>query len=370
MIINHVKAQQFKNYSDLSISLSSTCNVIYGLNGSGKTNFLDLIHFICLGKSYFSITDKQAINHDGTFFRLEAQLISQTKEDVKLALSVPRNGRKKIWYQGSVLKKNTDILGLIPVVCIVPDDIDLIKASSIRRRKFMDRIMCQLSSSYTSDLVNYERALKQKLAIYKNTSSYADLNHSLLDSYDQVLFSSGTQICSKRKEFCESFDPHFKSLYSDIAGGEEQSEIIYKSNFDQERFIQDSIENREIDFFTKRVRKGIHRDDLIFTINTQDVRKFGSQGQIKTFIYSLKLSEFLFLSENSKETPILLLDDIFEKLDVQRLEKLFQIMTSSVFGQIFITDTEKDRSIDILKNFNVNYSTFVVANNSIAPSHG
>tara|TARA_B100000497_G_C7675587_1_gene408098 strand:- start:606 stop:1718 length:1113 start_codon:yes stop_codon:yes gene_type:complete len=370
VIINHVKANHFKNYELLSLSFSPDCNVIYGLNGSGKTNLLDLIHFLCLGKSYFSITDKQALNYAFDYFRLEADLESDEKERLKIAVSVPSSGRKKIWRNGDALKKNTELLGLIPIVCIVPDDIELIKGSSIVRRKFMDRVLCQLSKDYTNALINYERALKQKLALLKNTSSIHELDHVLIQTYDELLWKHGKVINASRNHFCKTFEPKFDEMYTDIAGKNEKADIHYESNFSIDTFLSDSKENREIDFYSKRVRKGTHRDDVVFKVNSQNVRKFASQGQMKTFIYALKFSEYLFLSDQSERRPILLLDDIFEKLDKARLQHLFELMTSSRFGQIFITDTEQNRSIQLLKELNISYFSFRVEKNIISQSNG
>ena len=370
MLIKQIKANQFKSYAHLELDLSEYCNVIYGLNGSGKTNLLDAIHFACLGKSYFSITDKQAIQYEKEFFRIEAQFISDQNEKVQMAISVPNKGRKKIWWNKTILKKNTDILGLVPLVCVVPDDIDLIKGSSIVRRKFMDRILCQLSATYTQSLIHYERVLKQKLAVLKNTPSIQALDLDLLASYDEMLYSHGQVVYSERLNFCNSFETIFEEMYQEIAGTVESAKIEYESNFSTDSFFEDSRQNREIDYYTKRVRKGIHRDDVLFHINNQNVRKYASQGQKKTFIYALKFSEYLFLSDQSKRKPILLLDDIFEKLDEKRLKQLFSLVSSSRFGQIFITDTEKNRSGQILEELKVSYQTYHVKEFNISRTNG
>ncbi|MEE9374350.1 MAG: DNA replication and repair protein RecF [Saprospiraceae bacterium] len=370
MIINHIKANFFKSYHEVTLELSDTCNVIYGNNGTGKTNFLDLLHFICLGKSYFSIADKWAIKTNEEFFRIEAILTADDDQKITMAVSIPVRGRKKIWHNGSVLQKNTEILGIIPLVCIVPDDIDLIKGSTIIRRKFMNRILCQLSITYTAALIKYERVFKQKLALMKNTPSLQELDLTLLRTYDEILYNTGCIIYQKRQEFCESYAPLFEQMYREIAIVTEKAIIKYESNFDQSTFLELSLKNRDIDFYTKRIRIGIHRDEILFFINDQNVRKYASQGQIKTFIYALKFSEYLFLSDQSKRKPILLLDDIFEKLDQERLEHLFKLMTSSKFGQIFITDTEKDRAVNILKKLSVEHKSYWVKDFKIKPSDG
>jgi len=368
--VSVVKADNFKNYSSIKLELSDTCNIIYGRNGSGKTNFLDLIHFASIGKSYFTITDKQAIRYDQDYFRVEVHFQTDDGEKLASAVSVPQAGKKKIWINGSILKKNIDILGLIPIVCIVPDDIDLIRGSSIIRRKFMDKILCQINPNYTLALITYEKTLKQKLAYLKQVPDYGSLDHTLLESFDQMLYENGTILHDERAKFCDSFSDNFTEMYSEISNKVEKAQIEYISNFSVDTFLADSKSNWQLDFMTKRVRKGVHRDDISFFIDDTDVRKFASQGQKKTFIYSLKFSEYIYLSDTSEKSPIMLLDDVFEKLDQERLKHLFKILTSDIFGQIFISDTENSRSAEILKELDIDFKSFIVKENTITLSHG
>ena len=370
MKVKAVRGTNFKNYDDINLEFSDICNIIYGSNGSGKTNFLDLIHVSALGKSYFSITDKQAIKNNHDFFRIEVKFLTDQDETITSAVSIPKVGKKKIWLNGNLLKRNSEILGSIPIVCVVPDDIDIIRGSSIVRRKFINRILCQIDPSYTESLLSYDQILKQKLSLLKNGKSVLELDQSLLDTYDQLLYNHATIIHAKRGEFCTDFLPHFTKIHSDITDQKETAQIVYQSNFSPDTFLADSKSNRDLDFYTKRVRKGVHRDDINLLIDEIDVRKFASQGQKKTFIYALKFSEYLYLANQSKKRPLMLLDDIFEKLDQERLKHLFEVLTSSNFGQIFITDTERNRSSDILKELNINFQTFKVQDNTITPFNG
>lgn len=368
MNIQKVQAVNFKNYAELEFSPSPSCNVLSGINGAGKTNFLDLVHFACLGKSYFPIYDKEAIRQGSDFFRVECTLSEEdTQENHTIKLSVPQTGKKKIWKNGALLEKNTDLLGLIPIVALVPDDIELIKGGSALRRKFMDRVLCQISKAYTESLIKYRKVLSQKLALLKNTRSLAEIDKDLLNSYHNSLHEYAQIIAKSRSSFTASFQPIFKNLYREIAEDKEDVMIEYSSNYGSDKFVNLAEKTIEKDFFTGRVHIGIHRDDLIFSISGNSARKFGSQGQIKTFVYALKLGEYLYLSEMVKSDPILLLDDVFEKLDRFRLRKLFELINSDRFGQIFIMDTESERSLALLTELNASFKCFLVENNSIVP---
>ena len=371
MIIKNIKGINFKNYPQVELSPSPYCNVLYGNNGSGKTNFLDLLHFSALGKSYFSISDKMAIRYNEDYFRIESELVKENElQKYSLAISVPAIGKKKIWHNDVVITKNTDILGLVPIVAVVPGDIQLIKGGSTTRRKFMDRILCQIDQNYTECLIKYKRALQHKLAIFKNSKNVSEIDNELLTTYDRMLYDNGKVLFQARKDFIETFLPIFLSTYQYIAEHKESVSISYKSNFDKDKFFDHVKSNLENDFYSKRVRIGIHRDDLNFLVGERELRKFGSQGQIKTFIYALKLTEYLYLSRHTKTQAILLLDDIFEKLDSLRLRKLFELVISAEFGQIFITDTEQKRSSAALKELNVDFLSYNVQNNSLTVSNG
>jgi len=312
-----------------------------------------------------------AIRNSKEYFRIETEFVRDvSKQSDKIAVSVPLNGRKKIWYNEALMEKNTDILGLVPLVAIVPDDIELVKGGSIIRRKFMDRVLCQINQEYTQALINYKRVIKQKLALLKNAKNINDVDTDIITSYNDHIFKNGSIINRVRKDFIETFTPIFLNTYQEIAANQETVSIIYESNFSAVDYFKDAKTNFEADYFSKRIRIGTHRDDLGFLLTNKSVRKFASQGQIKTFIYSLKLSEYLYLSHMSENRPILLLDDIFEKLDSFRLQRLFELVISQKFGQIFITDTEKDRSSEILNELNVEFSCFHVTNNNLILTNG
>lgn len=371
MILRRIKATNFKNYALVEIAPSPDCNVIFGENGSGKTNFLDMIHYSALSKSYFPITDKMAIRDNEEFTRIESNYEDKFEgNEVTLALSIPKVGSKKIWKNGEVIKKSTDILGVIPIVAIVPDDIELIKSSSDVRRKFVDRVLCQLSPSYTEALVGYQRVLKQKLAYFKSVGSFDLLDKNLVDTYDASLLKEGAVIKEMRDYFVHTFLPIFLSLYHQIAEHKEEVDVKYQSNFNQSTFIQDCTKAYERDYFTKRVSIGIHRDDLVFTLRDHPIRRYGSQGQIKTYVYALKLSEYLYLKKEGDAQPVLLLDDVFEKLDEERLRKLLELITSEQFGQIFISDTELTRSKNLLEELEVTFNSYKVEDQAITPYHG
>jgi len=349
----------FKNYAEARVDFSAKINVLVGKNGSGKTNLLDAIHYLALTKSAVSGPDQYCVRHGEQHFFLKG-LFRKSDQLVEIT-SAFQTGSKKVFKEGvNEYQKLSDHIGKYPVVLIAPDDTTLVKEGSEGRRKFFDSIISQLDQVYLDSLIQYNQALRQRNGLLKIFSETNTFDATALETYDDLLIQLGNKVYKKRKAFVKEYGPLFRKFYHFIAEDEDAS-IQYNSELDQIGFQAGLRGNRSRDLALQRTVFGIHRDDYHFTLGSGDLKRLGSQGQQKSFIISLKLAQFDIIKKDKGFTPLLLLDDIFDKLDDFRIEKLLELIKNDELGQLFITDARPDRTAALLKQINVSSSVFDVA---------
>ncbi|MDP2187447.1 MAG: DNA replication and repair protein RecF [Sphingobacteriaceae bacterium] len=323
---------------------------ITGANGTGKTNILDAIHYMCLTRSYFNQQDQQLVRFGEDFFNLQAQIMEEEAEN-KLFCAW-QGGKKVLRKNGVVYDRLADHIGLFPVVMIAPTDLDLIYEGSEARRRFADMLLSQTDHAYLLALMRYNKILQQKQALLRQYKQEGRVDITLLDVLDMQLLPLNVELYSKRVAWLDQYNPLFEALYRSISGDREQVGIRYESSFNALEPALAMQQAGKDDLASGRCSVGIHRDDLLFTINGHPVKRFGSQGQQKSFLISLKLAQSIYLSEVMGKKPFLLLDDIFEKLDGQRVSSLLRLVQEERFGQIFLTDTDKKRVEAIFRPHN------------------
>ena len=359
MVLKELKLVNFKNYDSEGIRLSAQLNCFVGKNGMGKTNLLDAIYYLCMTKSYFSTKDQQVCHHDASFFRLEGQFINGHKTDKVVAKVQPRK-KKELEFNNVPYKRLVEHIGLIPVVMFVPDDTQLISEGSEVRRKFLDNTLSQLDREYLNALMLYNKVLKQRNVALKRFAMNDVFQKDLITAYNVQLREPAKIIFQKRKDFLEKFTTVFCKFYQLISGEAESATCDYRSQLSANSMQELLKQYEEKDRILQRTNAGIHKDDLIFKIDNRLVRHFASQGQIKSFVLALKLAKFDILNKEKEVTPILLLDDIFDKLDKHRVKHLIQLILEGDFGQVCITDTHENRLEEIIHNFKSDYQKFHV----------
>ena len=357
MHLNKISLFNYKNFSEVSFDFDHKINCFVGKNGIGKTNVLDAIYHLAYGKSYFNPLAVQNIKHGEEFFVIDAELEKNDRTE-QIVCSLKKGQKKVLKRNGKAYDKFSDHIGFIPLVIISPADRDLIVEGSETRRKFMDSVISQLDSNYLHQLIQYQKIIVQRNALLK----YFALNHTFdndtLSIYNEQLNSFGQSIFEKRKDFLEQFIPIFNTHHQAITGSEESVQLVYESHlFDKDLLIllQDNINKDRALHYTS---VGIHKDDLSFEIDSHPIKKFGSQGQQKSFLIALKLAQFEFLKKQSGVKPLLLFDDIFDKLDESRVAKIIEMVNSETFGQLFISDTHPERTEKIVKSTHQSYKIF------------
>lgn len=343
---------KFKNYNDFYIDFSIGANCLVGSNGVGKTTVLDAIHYLSLCKSYFNPIDSQNIKHHEQFFIIQSQVI-RNNETNNFVVSVKKGQKKIIKCNQKEYEKLSDHIGLFPLVMISPTDSYLITEGSEERRRFIDSIISQYDKNYLEKLILYNKVLAQRNALLKNFFEQKLFDLETLEVWNQQLVPYGNYIYEKRIEFLNKFLPIFNHYYQFISNRNEEVSITYESQLNNQRFEDLLSLNTQRDKSAQYTTTGIHKDDLTFIIQEYPLRKFGSQGQQKTFLLALKLAQFDFLKEKTKTIPLLLLDDIYEKLDENRVTRLMELVSNNHFGQIFITDTHKERIENVFSKINV-----------------
>jgi len=359
LYIKEITLTNFKNYPDIHLEFSEGLNSFIGLNGSGKTNLLDAIYFICMTKSYFNVTDRQVVNYEEKFYRIASQL---DLRDEPLAIVIKyQNGQKKVVEKNKVAyTKLAEHVGLLPIVMIAPDDIKLIQDSGEVRRKFMDNVLCQDDAVYLQHLMTYNHLIKQRNAALKEIRKSNQFDPAIIGIYDKQLEEPATYIHEKRAAFLDAFLPVFKGVYSVISDGTEAVNIEYKSHLNDLDYKTLLSSTFEKDFYLEYTSTGTHRDDLVFVFSSKALKKFASQGQRKSFLISLKLAQYEFLRRKKNIKPILLLDDIFDKLDAERVSKVINLLQEETFGQVFITDTDEKRISKVLENMDKPHQKYMV----------
>lgn len=357
MILNSLSLLNYKNFDSKDFKFDHKINCFVGANGIGKTNVLDAIYHLSFGKSYFNPIASQNIKHGEEFFVIEGIFEKEEREE-KIIVSLKKSQKKMIKRNGKAYEKFSDHIGFIPLVIISPADRDLIIEGSDTRRKFIDSVISQSNKNYLNLLINYNKILQQRNALLKYFALNNTFNAQTLEVYNEQLHTYGSEIFEIRKSFLEIFIPIFKERYNAISNHQEPVHLVYKSDLFEDDLNTLLKANLNKDKALQYTSKGIHKDDLNFEIDEFPIKKFGSQGQQKSFLIALKLAQFDFIKQQSGFAPILLLDDIFDKLDENRVAQILELVHNENFGQLFISDTHAQRTEDIIKQVHQSYKIF------------
>lgn len=356
MTLKHLSILNYKNIAEAELDFSSGLNCIIGTNGEGKTNLLDGIRFMSLCKSLGVTQDSLCIRHDQDFFMLKGlyEREDNTQEDIHCSL---KRGQKKIMRrQGKPYKRLAEHIGLIPIVLVSPSDGMLITGGSEERRRFMDVVISQMDLPYLDALTRYNKALQQRNALLKSEPL---CDTEILALWEEQMAKEGEFIYQRRKDYIEQFTPIFQRYYDLIAQEHEKVTLSYISHCQRGPLLKIIQQDRHKDLAVGYSLHGIHRDDLEMMINGYPIRREGSQGQNKTMLVALKLAQYEFLHRTGSGTrPILLLDDIFDRLDAHRVERIVSLVSGTSFGQTFITDTNRDHLDKILSLTSQDYKLF------------
>ena len=370
MTLDSLQLLFFKNYDDAALRLSPGLNCFIGDNGSGKTNLLDAIHYLSLTKSAITTSDALCIKQDADFFVVKGIFSSNDaaeKETIQVSL---RQGQKKtVTHDKQAYERMADHIGRYPAVLISPYDTDLIRQGSEERRKYFDSLMAQLDHEFLEQLISYNSLLRQRNAVLKQggQSNAHGFDREYLLAIDEQLAPLGQQLTALREAFLIDYLPIFQRHYEQLADGREQVMLTYKSQLVGADFAQLLRLNERKDFVLQRSTIGSHRDDFVFLMNDQPVKSHASQGQQKSFAIALKLAQFELLAAKQQKKPLLLLDDIFDRLDDKRIARLLELVADETFGQVFLTDTNLERTDQALARVTVPILRFRVQNGTVAP---
>lgn len=357
MFLKSLTLFNFKNYAEAELTFAEGVNAFTGDNGSGKTNILDAIHYLCLCKSYFNSSDTHAIRHQEAFFSIKGAFDLNGKEEEILVL-VKGGQKKSVKRNQKEYPRLGDHIGLLPVVMEAPVDQELIIGGSEERRKLMDSIICQYDHGYLDDLIAYNRILQQRNALLKQTARGAYTDPSMWQVWNEQLAMYGHKVYDARKEFVKNFLPFFESSYAYLTQENEHAYIEYISSLENESMEDMLNKSLQKDLALQYTSTGVHKDDLLFTLNKYPVKRIGSQGQQKSVILALKLAQFQIIKSTCGLKPILLLDDIFDKLDIKRITRLMELVSKETFGQLFITDTQEEHVKSVFESIGVPLRVF------------
>lgn len=359
MIIRKLLLLNFKNHDERNFDFSPQINCFVGNNGVGKTNILDALHYLSVAKSFLGNTDLNNIKENEEFFTVEGHIFNGEKVDI-IKVQQPKDTKKILKKNDKSYDRIADHIGFLPSVIISPYDSNLISDSGESRRKFLDSMISQTDSDYLFNLIQYQKTVQQRNALLKSFAKNRYFDGDNLEIYNEPLIKFGTKIFLKRQKFTNSILPLIQSYYEIISKGNEKVTVNYQSDLQEEfdenqpdqKFRNLLTRNLEKDRMLTYTSKGVHKDDLFFEMNGNSLKKIGSQGQQKSFLIALKLSQMNRIKELTGKTPILLLDDIFDKLDDSRVSQLIELVNQEHFGQIFITDTSKERTENVVKRIN------------------
>lgn len=359
MYLQQLSVINFKNYPEAELSFIDGINAFTGNNGAGKTNLLDAMHYLSLCKSYFNPIDSQQIRQGADFFMINGVFFRDSQRET-VACGVKRNQKKQFKRNKKEYTRLADHIGLFPLVMVSPYDISIIIEGSEERRRFVDNVISQTDNCYLDELITYNKVLENRNALLKNISQTGRYDPGLLEILDEQLVVSGNKIFEKRRAFMEAFTIIFNEHYSFLSEDAELVQLTYESQLLHADFASLLIKSTDKDRVLERTTTGIHRDDLLFTIHQMPMKKFGSQGQQKLFLIALKLAQYTFLYQQKGFKPLLLLDDIFDKLDERRITKLMEMVSNHDFGQVFITDTSARRVREVFNQINIEFKLFNV----------
>jgi DNA replication and repair protein RecF len=359
MHLKQLRLINFKNYQDEIFDFSQKINCVVGDNGSGKTNLLDAIHYLSMTKSAFNTIDSQNIRNGDSFFSLIGEYTICGKSH-DLFCSQERGKKKVFRLDNDEYEKLSEHIGKCPCVLISPNDTDLIRDGSEIRRRFFDSIISQADQQYLQDLIDYNHNLKQRNHLLRYFQNQLEIDHDLLEPYNKILLDKGLGLYKMRKNLTNGFIPPFIEKYADLSSEKEMVSINYSSQFDNDDYLEQFNKSLSSDLDTQRTTFGIHKDKWEFLIENKPLKKFGSQGQQKTFVVALKLAQFDLLNKEKGFCPVLLLDDIFDKLDDHRIEKLMDMVARDQFSQIFLTDARPERTKTILSSLNLSSNLITI----------
>ncbi len=357
MYLSNLSLLNFKNISQADLELSNRVNCFLGDNGQGKTNLLDAIYHLSYTKSFFNSIDSQNVMFDESLYVIQG-VVKNEQEEYKLYCGLKKGDKKIFKKNKKIYKKLADHIGFFPVVMITPYDINLILEGGETRRRFFDALIAQFDKNYLFELLHYNKLLKQRNAFLKTNTNSVDL----LEVYDDQMIEKAQSIHESRKKFIDEFKPIFNKFYKDISSNKEGVGLDYQSALHENTMKELFINNRTKDQLIGHTSSGIHRDDFLFSIKNNPLKKFGSQGQQKTYLIALKLAKFEYIKLKKNINPVLLLDDIFDKLDDHRVGYILNLIEKNNLGQTFITDTSKEKIPQILSNLNIESNLFWIEN--------
>lgn len=358
MWLKRISILNYKNLEQAELLFSRKMNCIIGKNGMGKTNLLDAVYYLSFCKSATNPIDSQNIRHDQDFFVIQGFYETDTQEPEEVYCGLKRKQKKQFKRNKKEYTRLSDHIGFIPLVLVSPADSLLIAGGSEERRRFMDVVISQFDREYLEALIRYNKALMQRNTLLK---SDIEPEEELMAVWEEMMATAGTVVYQKRKAFIDEFIPVFQSYYAYISQDREEVSLAYESHAAQGDLLQLIQESRQRDRIMGYSLKGVHKDDLVMQLGEFPIKREGSQGQNKTYLIALKLAQFEFLKRTgSQTTPLVLLDDIFDKLDASRVEQIVKLVAGDNFGQIFITDTNRDHLDKILKKIDGDYKLFEV----------
>jgi len=365
MYLKRLQLVNFKNYEQTELEFSPKINCFVGNNGVGKTNILDAIHYLSLTKSFFNNIDSISIRHSEDYFIINGTFVKEGEED-QIYCAFQRQKQKVMKKNGKEYQKLSDHIGKYPVVMISPADSALISEGSDERRRFLNKIISQYDGKYLDSAMKYGKALQQRNRLLKDFKTTGEFENDALLIWNSQLVKYGDYVYKERESLVNELIPVFQEHYSMISSEKEEVKLSYKSHLSEGNFDEALINSVVKDRFLKYTTIGIHKDDLIFEMNGHSVKSLGSQGQQKSYLVALKLAKFDYIKSKSGISPVLLLDDIFDKFDAERVEQIIRLVGNHRFGQIFITDTHQTRLHDILSSHNTDYKLFRISDNTVS----
>ncbi len=364
LFLQHLSLYNFKNYEEAALNFDAQFVVFAGNNGSGKTNILDAIYYLSSCKSFFNPIDSQNILFGHEQCSVTGEFMKAGHHE-QVVCSIRKNHRKIVKRNFKEYEKLADHIGLFPAVMITPYDIELIWEGSEVRRKFLDATLSQLSRQYLDRLIAYNHALLQRNNLLKSFGKSGKFSSDLLEPWDYQLEEYASSVHADRKKFLEDFIPEFRKVYAAICDSKEEMDVVYQSDLSDSDMATLLSNNADRDRVLERTSAGIHRDDLLFTIDQHPIKKFASQGQQKSFLFALKLSQYAFLSSHLKLKPVLMLDDLFDKIDQSRMSGILDWLSDNNCGQVFITDTHAERIPEILRVRKLKYQLWKVSHGKV-----
>lgn len=362
MILKHISILNYKNLQQVELSFSAKLNCFLGQNGMGKTNLLDAVYYLSFCKSAVNPIDSQNILHEADFLMIQGFYETALGEPEEIYCGIKRKQKKHFKRNKKEYTRLSDHIGFLPLVMVSPADADLIAGGSEERRRFMDVVISQYDKEYLDALIRYNKALQQRNTLLK---SETQVDEELFAIWEEMMAQEGEVVYAKRRAFLEEFIPIFQSIYSFISQDQEQVGLEYTSHAQKGALLEVIRESRSRDLIMGYSLRGVHKDELNMLLGEYPIKREGSQGQNKTYLVALKLAQFLFLKRTGTKVPLLLLDDIFDKLDASRVEQIIKLVASDDFGQIFMTDTNRDHLDSILHKVGRDYKMFEVVQGQI-----